>query len=193
MIPSDQVQAEILTAQLKCADLSYTNLVALQGGNTLVNWKPIRNGQRAINVVQRQLNLNDTASDQFLKAYACLSAFVGTYAGGTIDPNAQNPGIIIDVINPASYIPPIPSIAWSDFDPTTQNPDGNRYIYYNTAWKGANPVLSLISPVETALTLDVDYTLISTGGIQLIVDLSGAGSPGIADGMFLRATSYVLS
>lgn len=91
------VQDTILTGQLKIADMVLANVTALQNGALKVNWKPIIKGNRGVLAVQNRFSLGDTSSTAFQTAYACLTGFVGTYAGGSIDPNAQNPGVIIDV------------------------------------------------------------------------------------------------
>lgn len=85
----------LLTAELKTSNLTDANIIALQGGAFKVGWNTIKNGTRAINAVSRQVNLGDYSSPQFLIAYSCLSDFVGIYAGGVIDPNAQIPGTTI--------------------------------------------------------------------------------------------------
>lgn len=138
------------------------------------------------------LEVADYSSVASVDIYNQLLDIGSTWYGGiTFDPNAQNPSI--EVINVLSTPSPEPTIPFDWFDADSQNPDGNRSIYYNSAWKGWNPVLSLDSPAQTALTVGIDYVLIANGGIQLIVDLSGSGSPGIADGQTLRASSYQLA
>lgn len=97
MIPQSQVQGTLLTAQLKAANMTLANITVLQGGQLYVDWYPVTKAQRGINAVGRQYALGDYSSLEFLTAYACLQGFVGTYGGGTIDPNAQNPGITIEV------------------------------------------------------------------------------------------------
>lgn len=89
----------ILTAQLKLANLVLANIVTLQGGGLKVNWKPAIKGSRGVYAVSNRLSIGDTSSSAFKSAYACLQAFVGNYGGGAIDPNAQNPGLTIDVNN----------------------------------------------------------------------------------------------
>ncbi len=136
------------------------------------------------------LEVQDFDSDGAIDIYNQLLEIGSTWFGGiTFDQNAQNP--IIEVVNVLSQPAPIDPINWSDLDPDTQDPDGNRSIYYNNQWLGWNPVLSLTSPAETALRLGIDYQLVTTGGIQFLTDFSGAGTPGIADGQTLRASSYI--
>lgn len=135
------------------------------------------------------LEMEDYSSEASVDIYNQLLDIGSTWFGGiAFDPNAQNP--TIEIINVLSAPEPVDPITWDAFDATTQNIDGNRYIYYNNDWKGWNPVLSLTSPAETALRIGADYLLIPTGGFILLNDSSGAGSPGISDGMTLRATSY---
>lgn len=147
-----------------------------------------------IDGLQYQFNLGNYNTETTITLYDRLNQYIGFDTNvNSLDPNAQIPGTEIIIVNPAGYISPVDPINWSDFDPTTENPDGNRLIYYNSSWKGFNPVLSLTSPGETALRLGIDYILLSVGGFQLLNDLSGAGSPGIADGQTLRSTSYQLA
>lgn len=187
MILSQTVQTQILTAELKCANITYANITALQGGALQVNWSVVRDGQRAINCVQRQYGLGDTGSPQFLKAWTCLANFVGTYSGGDIDPNAQNPGTVIEVVTPANFLSWL-DVPYASFDAGTQQPDGGRYIFNYEPWKGLNPSLSLVSPSETALVVNVDYTLLPGGGIQLLN--TSAVLPYIYDSQVVRAVAY---
>ena len=96
-IPQATVENTLLAASLKIATLVNSNLTQLSGGNLSVSWKAIKRGNRGYNAVQRQYNLGDYSSANFLKAYSCLENFVGTFGAGTINPNAQNPGTIINV------------------------------------------------------------------------------------------------
>lgn len=98
------ISDEILTGQLKVANLTLSNIIALQGGILSVNWDTAIKGNRSVLAVQNRYSLGDTSSTTFKTAYACLSMFVGQYAGGNIDPNAQNPGTIINVTNTGSKI-----------------------------------------------------------------------------------------
>ncbi len=95
MPTQQQILNSILTAELKVANLVDTNIIALQGGAFSTAWGTIRNGTRAIKSVSRQYDLGDYSSVQFLKAYSCLCNFIGIYAGGPIDPNAQIPGTTV--------------------------------------------------------------------------------------------------
>jgi len=98
------VSDEILTGQLKIANLVLGYNTALQNGALNVNWDTAIKGNRSVLAVQNRYSLGDTSSATFQAAYACLSAFVGQYAGGSIDPNAQNPGVIIDVTTTGSIV-----------------------------------------------------------------------------------------
>jgi len=192
MPTSTQIQNTLLSAQ-------YKNAIAMQNDYNLINMGDTPRNSALNNFIwltidglQYQFNLGNYNTATTISLYDKLNQYIGfDTTVNSLDPNAQIPNTVIEIINPAGYITPIPSISWSAFDPLTQNADGNRYIYYNSNWAGYNPVLSLISPAETALTLGVDYTLIPTGGITLLNDLSGNGTPGIANGQYLRATGYV--
>jgi hypothetical protein len=102
-IPQQTVQDTLLAAELKIATMVNTNLTALTGGSLSVYWETIKRAQRSVNAVDRQYSLGDFSSVNFLKAYTCLSSFVGTFAGGAINPNAQSPGIIIEIIDSSNY------------------------------------------------------------------------------------------
>lgn len=86
----------ILTGQLKMANTVLANITALQNGALSVKWDSIIKGNRGVLAVSNRYSLGDTSSTQFKTAYACLQGYVGQYGSGTIDPNAQNPGTIIN-------------------------------------------------------------------------------------------------
>lgn len=92
-----QVQNTLLAGSLKIATLVNANLTALTGGVTFVSWDAIKVATRGLNAIQRQYNLGDYTSPNMIIAYNCLSSFVGTFGGGGVNPNAQNPGTIINV------------------------------------------------------------------------------------------------
>lgn len=185
MATQQQVQDTILSASYLAATLTNNNLQKISVGNDNVDWTLIRKLVRNTEALTIQYNTQTYSS---WTLYNCLNDLIGfDTTVNSIDPNYQPPSgtIVITVTSP----PPI-DIAWADFDPTTQDPDGNRSIYYNSEWAGLNPMLWLVSPAGTALFLGVDYNLISSGGIELLTDLSGAGTPGIADGQEIRSTGY---
>jgi len=91
------VSEQILTAQLKLANMVDANIVSLQGGSLFADWIPSIKAWVNINLVSWLNGIGDNSSSSFQSAYSCMNYFVGTYAGGTIDPNAQNPGVVIDV------------------------------------------------------------------------------------------------
>lgn len=109
----------------------------------------------------------------------------GAYDGAS-NPNYQAPGTVVNIVNPIFYLPP-QDIYFTDFDPGSQLPDGGRTVYFDTAWKGRNPVISLNSPAWTRLYNGTDYSLIPNGGISL---LSGGNFPEIYDGMNLTVTGF---
>jgi len=192
MPTTDEVQNTILSGEWKLANIVLVNTNDEANGCTNVDWFNAWQFYLNIQAVQRQLNLNDLTSAEFLQVYDCLRNLIGIDPNvNVIDPNYQPPNGNIVVINPASYEPPIPYIPYTDFDPVTQQPDLGRYIYYQPNWKGLNPVLSLISPSETALTLGVDYVLLPQGGISLLS--TSTVLPFIYPGQAIRATSYVLA
>lgn len=185
MATQEQVLDTILAAQLKAANLTNNNLTKLSGGGLSVNWKIINRIQRGINCVLRQYNLQDYSSTPFTIAYDCLLNFVGVNPGGSINPNAQNPGINIITQNPVLYLSWL-DIPWEAFS-TDNSPDGgiSRNTYYNTSWVGANPALQ--DQTTTLLYLNIDYTLIPMGGFIL----SGSDNlPYIYQGQSLRASAY---
>ena len=145
------VQAEILTGRLKIANMVLQNNTALQNGALYVNWEPIFKGNRSVLAVENRYSLGDSSLATFQAAYACLSAFVGQYAGGSIDPNAQNPGVVIDVTTPAGTY----NSARIPFSGTTTP----AITDYNTTLKatyGSNPDVLIFVNVGGVIT--PDYT-----------------------------------
>jgi hypothetical protein len=131
------VSDEILTGQLKVANLVLGYNTALQNGALNVNWDAAIKGNRSVLAVQNRYNLGDTSSATFQRAYACLNGFVGQYAGGPIDPNAQNPGVVIDVNQLVNFNQAIIPF-------TNQSPV--QLSNYNTTYQqlyGANPFLAI--------------------------------------------------
>lgn len=92
MITLQDVQNNILTAELKVANMVDKNVLSEMGGALSTNWKSITKATRAINVISWKHSIGDIASPAFESAYACLLSFIGTYAAGAINPNAQQPG-----------------------------------------------------------------------------------------------------
>lgn len=177
----------LLTGQLKVADLTLANVVALQGGALSVSWKKAIRGNRSVLAVQNRYSLGDTSSTAFQSAYACLCLFVGQYAGGAIDPNAQNPGVVIDVTTTGTTVN-------SGKYPFTNTTNIGLYTY-NILYKhlyGNNPSVSfwiddvtqdtttppaLKYETDGDITSDItqitwDYPLAVSGYIQI------SGSPG---------------
>ncbi len=97
MATQTEVQNTLLAASLKVANLVNTNGTILSSGGLTVQWGYINLVQRAINCVQRQYNLGDYVSDPFIIAYNRLLNFVGIDTGGSINPNAQGGGTVINV------------------------------------------------------------------------------------------------
>jgi len=191
MPSQSNIQATLLSA-------AYKNALAVQANYNFILIGGQPRNEASINFIclnidglQYQFDLGNYNTSTTITLYDRLNRYIGfDTTANSLDPHAQIPGTEIIIVNPAGYISPVDPISWSDFDADTQNPDGNRSIYYNSNWKGFNPVLTLTSPAETALRLGTDYVLISSGGVQLIVDLSGNGSPGLADGQTLRSSAY---
>lgn len=194
MLTPDQIAALILRGRAYRAQLVAALTAQEYTGNLNVNWSKPEKISHLIQALNFCLAIADYSSTTAIQVYDNLSQFLGNafLTGVSIDPNIQLPyNGNVTIINQAGYIDPIPSLPWSSLDSATQNADGNRSIYYNPAWNGYNPILSLTAPIESALNLGTDYNLVSGGGIVFIRDLSGNGSPGIADGQFLRVTGYV--
>lgn len=185
------IQNVILSAGLNFANEVEANRLLLVGGLSLgsINWKPAQWYYLNITALQWQLNAGDYTSDNTLAVYDCLLNKIGFDTNvATIDPNYQpNNGTIV-IVNPASYIAPIPYIPYTSFDPITQQGDGSRYILYEPTWVGLNPVLSLTGPGETALNVGIDYSLIPSGGISLLP--TSQVLPFIFPGQSIRAVSY---
>lgn len=94
----DQIQATILSAQLKMADMVLANTTAEMGGSTNVNWYPAQRFFLNIKALQRQFNLGDYASVAVQAIYKCLSTLIGFDSTlNQIDPNYQPPANTIIV------------------------------------------------------------------------------------------------
>lgn len=184
-------QQTILSAQYVAATLVSNNLALINSGNLPINQDRITYLELNIYALIYQLNRPDYTSNTTLTLYDRLNGLIGFDTTiNSLDPNAQIPGTVIVIVNPSGYIAPL-DFGWADFS-TDGSPDGgiSRTTYYNTNWTGANPMLSLISPMETALIVGQDYSLIPTGGIIL---LPGGNLSSVQDGQFLRAVSYQIS
>lgn len=128
MITLNDAQNTLLTAQLKLANMVDANVVAETGGNLSVRWTSIKKATRGVNVVANRIGLGDTSSSAFQSAYACLTAFIGTFGGGAIDPNAQNPNTIIVLVSPQPIV--IIITANVTLTPLTVPYPGFTYPYY---------------------------------------------------------------
>ncbi len=98
MATQQDVQSNILLAQLNIANLVNANLIVLSGGGFKVRWDFIKRYQRALNCVTRQYNLGDYVSSGFTKAYDCLLNFIGVNTSNPINPNAQSSQFVVDII-----------------------------------------------------------------------------------------------
>lgn len=130
MITLQTVQTNLLTAQLKVAQMVDKNVLAEMGGSLSTNWKNITKATRGINVINWKLSIGDITSPGFQSAYACLLSFIGTTAGGTINPNAQNPGTVIDVVSPIPQPLTFTEANLVDADP----PNGQWYLPWTSPY-----------------------------------------------------------
>lgn len=88
-----QIQATILTAQLKLANMVLANTQAEKGGNTSVNWWPAQRFSFNIKALLRQYNLGDYTSTQVQAIYRCVNTLIGFDSTlNQLDPNYQPPG-----------------------------------------------------------------------------------------------------
>lgn len=135
------------------------------------------------------LEIGDFTSEASVDIYNQLLDIGSTWSGGiAFDPNAQIPGIIINVTN-TNALPFAGDIPWINFDPGTEQPDNGRYIWYEPLIKGYFVQVSLLYPQETGLINGIDYVLLSGGGIQLLPP--PGGNPGfIYPGQYLRVTAF---
>lgn len=132
------VQDVIYTGELKIAQMVLANTNALINGALKVNWLPAKRATRGVLCVQNQLNIGDTSSANFLKAYTCLQAFIGQFGAGAIDPNAQNPGTTINITN---------VVAFNQAKLTFSNVTSFTLANYNTVYApfyGNNPILAVV-------------------------------------------------
>lgn len=180
------LQARSRLVHSKLVKAAYT-VMAL--GGVSKDWGKIYAIHQLNLAINTQIRAADYTSDITLSLYKSLQCFVGSQFIDPVplNPYAQIPNTVIQVVNPGISQPPVPEIPYEWFDPATQQEDGGRYIYYKAAWKGLNPVLSFISPADIALSEGTDYTLIFSGGISL---LPGGNKPFIYPLEKLRAVSY---
>lgn len=171
-----QIQKTILSAKLKSANLTNANLTMLAGGTSSVKWGYIKRIRYFTKAVVRQYNLLDYSSANFLLVYDCLVNLIGLdTTTNTIDPNYNNPNIIINV---SFTMPPPVEITYG-----SMTLSGTRYD--NPLWKGLNPFMVVDN--TTWLENGVDYSLLSTGGFIL----SPTGNvPAIYAGQAIRALNY---
>lgn len=198
-MPSQQaIQDTILSAQYKLAILVQDNYDLINSGNPQQNYPLINYLRLNITGLSYQLNRPDYTSSTTLTIYDRLNQIIGFDTTiNSLDPNAQIPNTIIQIINPAGYTAPI-DFSWADFEVTPSDDGGiTRRLYLNDNWFGLNPFMELISPAGTALVLGLDYSIVSEGGILILdssIVLPGIGSgAGIVEGQFLRAYSYALA
>lgn len=102
-----QIQQTILSAQYLQATLVDSNRVQLSIGNGLVKWGQIKQINRNQIALGFQVNREDYISDTTLSLYDCLNTTIGLDpTNNTIDPNFQNPNIIIDITG-GTFAPPV--------------------------------------------------------------------------------------
>lgn len=158
------VSTDILTAQLKIANMVDLNITAMTGGNTSVNWHPTIKATRGVNVVSNRLGLGDTSSPIFQAAYACMMAFVGNYGAGTIDPNAQNPGTTINVTTVVQAQANYTRIEFVGVDTVSLS---NFQATYALIY-GDNAIVEVFVTTDNYATMQQD-----TGTVPTIVNLGG--------------------
>jgi hypothetical protein len=196
------VTGQILTAQLKLSVMVDANIVALENGEVSVNWEPSIKANLVIVLVSHLNSIGDNSSVAFLTAYSCMNLFVGQFAPGIIDPNAQNPGQAI------ISVPILQS--WStkkiQFSTTNGTP-GFTLINYPSLYQqlyGNNPILAVYDnngnpfigdqqtapqitytisgdPTSPILSIFWDFPFASIGYIQISgvgLVTTNAGTPG---------------
>lgn len=167
MISQDTILNLILSAELKVAKMVTANLTALEGGALAAKWNKIANANLAINRVSLQYNLQDYGSPNFLIAYTCLAEFVGNFAGGSIDPNAQNPGTTIDVTTVIQAIGNFTRIKFGEGGGVNSASLSNFQSTYALIY-GSDAVVSVWVTTDDYATAQQD-----TGTVPTIVNLGG--------------------
>jgi hypothetical protein len=180
------IQTTILDAKYKLATLANSNLNLILSGGLAVNEPFINYFNLNLQGLIYQNDVEDYTSDTTIILYDRLIGFIGMPAGVMVDPNFQNPGITIIVDSPIGGTAPM-DIPYTAFDSATQQGDGGRYIYYNDALAGLNPMIQVAAPGLTALFSGTDYEIIPSGGFQL---LPNGNLPFIYPGQIIRATGY---
>ena len=98
MPTANDIQNTILTASLLMANDCIDNLAQLNVGNSEVYWASIRRLNRNITALQYQHDTEQYTSSQTVMLYNCLNSLIGfDTTVNNIDPNFQNPAIIIEI------------------------------------------------------------------------------------------------
>lgn len=180
MSPQDFVNA----AELKIANQVLANYVALTNGALTVDWFPFIKATRGVLAVQNQINIGDQSSTNFLKAYSCLQYFVGQYAGGPIDPNAQNPNTIIDV-NEVIFEAPVVELPFNNVTGVTVNWQTDIAPVFTETYANIfgnslpNPIVYFGTPDTLQPAGNQPTVTLSGGIIQTVVFDFGLSSSGV--------------
>ncbi len=115
------------------------------------------------------------------KLYDCLLGAVAGFSGASLslDPNAVNPNITIDVTIIGDQRPDWIDVDWEEM---TNDVDGYRDTYFNTDWVGWNPMIQVMGVVMYQLGIDYD-----NDGQGNITFREGKG---LYEGQYFRAGNY---
>lgn len=114
-----------------------------------------------------KIELNDYGEETD-SLYACLLSAVAAYSGASLslDPNAVNPNITIEVEIIGNNQPNELTFYWNDF---IDNGEEGRVRYENAELAGWTPIF-VIGNIDKHLLKFVDFTPLSTGGFELKAD-----------------------
>lgn len=155
-----QVQNIILSAKARKTTLLQQNIEAFMAGFFGESWYSIKVLNLYTKAVQRQYNMGDYISANFLVVYDCLCKLLGPNVNGaTIDPNFQNPNTTINIINEAGSVV---TITKSQADLIDAG-GGNFYLPFLDAngdafATGVVPILLTVNGVGIPLQPDYTFT-----------------------------------
>lgn len=169
-----QIQQTILSAQYLQATMTEANRVQLSVGNAIVPWAQIKRLNRNTIALQYQLNRGNFVTTTL---YDCLNSIIGVdLTNNTIDPNFQNPNIIIEDGGGSGFEPTI--ITFADTDLLDAG-GGNWYLPWSNAGTPVSVVDNLVSftfQYDASVSPARIYGFSTNAPVQVIV-VTAIGAP----------------
>jgi len=169
MPSSTNVQQTILNGSYALEQLTNNNYTLVNSGDLPVRVDYIQWFRLNVQALTDLYSIGDYVSSTLVTIYDRVNQFVGIPYGATVDPNFQNPSIIIDVTAAAS-------IFNSARIPFT-NQTTVQLLNYQTAYKptyGENPILAIFVSVSGTFGQDEGtapiYTYVTPGDATTGID-----------------------